>query len=305
MKYAKPPLTFDQQADLLLGRGLIAERDKLIRCLGEVNYYRLSAYWYTFRIPEDPQDRLRPNTTFDIVWERYAFDRQLRILTMDAVERVEIAMRTRLVNGFSLRHGPFGHTNRKNLSGMTRGTHNVFLRKINEQAERSREPFVKHYQQKYHSEKHLPLWMAAELMTLNTVLTFYRHVETSLKQEIAAHYGVSDKVMESWLLSLNEVHNLCAHHARLWNRTLGNTPMIPRRRKHPQWHEPIQTPASGIFPVLTVLRYMLDKIAPQSQWPKRFHELLGRFPQIPLHLMGFPKDWDKHAIWGADEKIKS
>lgn len=45
MKYTKPPLTFEQQADLLLGRGLSADRPTLLARLQAVSYYRLSAYW--------------------------------------------------------------------------------------------------------------------------------------------------------------------------------------------------------------------------------------------------------------------
>ncbi|HTX99162.1 MAG TPA: hypothetical protein VMG09_04005 [Bacteroidota bacterium] len=43
MKSEKPALTFEQQADLLLSRGLIADKTTLIKRLEAVNYYRLSA----------------------------------------------------------------------------------------------------------------------------------------------------------------------------------------------------------------------------------------------------------------------
>jgi hypothetical protein len=109
MKYTKTALSFGEQAELLLGRGLEADRDELIERLRAVNYYRLSAYWYTFRIPGDPADRLRPGTSLDTVWRRYAFDRHLRLLVMDAIERIEIALRTEVVNRFTMQHGPFDY----------------------------------------------------------------------------------------------------------------------------------------------------------------------------------------------------
>ena len=46
MKYTKPALTFEQQAQRLLDRGLIANKITLVERLNVVNYYRLSAYWY-------------------------------------------------------------------------------------------------------------------------------------------------------------------------------------------------------------------------------------------------------------------
>lgn len=88
MKYAKPPLTFEQQADQLIQRGLIADRGLLIERLSSVNYYRLSGYWFHRRLPDDS---FKPGTTFAAVWDQYVFDRRLRLLVMDAVERIEIA----------------------------------------------------------------------------------------------------------------------------------------------------------------------------------------------------------------------
>jgi hypothetical protein len=53
MKYSKPPLSFESQADLLIARGLVAYRTKLISRLEVVNYYRLSGYLYPFRNLDD------------------------------------------------------------------------------------------------------------------------------------------------------------------------------------------------------------------------------------------------------------
>lgn len=42
-EYTKPHLSLAQQADLLMGRGLSADRNELMRTLHHVGYYRLSA----------------------------------------------------------------------------------------------------------------------------------------------------------------------------------------------------------------------------------------------------------------------
>src|SRR5277367_3352549 len=95
VKYTKPVLSFEQQADQLLNRGLEADRARLIETLSRVSYYRLSAYWHPFK---QPDESFAPATTLDMVWRRYTFDRQLRLLVMDAIERVEVAiLRTLMV----------------------------------------------------------------------------------------------------------------------------------------------------------------------------------------------------------------
>ena len=117
MIYSKKALTQEDQADLLLARGLIASRSELINRLRAVNYYRLSAYLYPFR---QPDNSFRPGTTLDMVWRRYSFDRRLRIILLDAIERIEVALRTRLVYHFVQAHGPFGHLDEKNLPGFNK-----------------------------------------------------------------------------------------------------------------------------------------------------------------------------------------
>ena len=63
MQYTKPALTFEEQADLLLSRGLLGDKDELVSILSRVNYYRLSGYLFPFR---DKNDRYKPGTTFTI-----------------------------------------------------------------------------------------------------------------------------------------------------------------------------------------------------------------------------------------------
>jgi len=96
VKYTKPALSFDDQAQRLLDRNLIARnKAELVKRLSiVVNYYRLSAYWYPFKQvdPITGDERFTPNTAFEIIWGRYTFDRRLRLLVMDAVEHVEVAI---------------------------------------------------------------------------------------------------------------------------------------------------------------------------------------------------------------------
>lgn len=298
MRYTKPPLTFEQQADQLLQRGLVAEREKLIARLSEVNYYRLSGYWYPFRMPDG--EVFPSGTTLDLIWDRYVFDRQLRVLVMDGIERVEVAVRTALANRLSLRHGAFGHLDRRHLPNISVGRHRRMLEKIQNEEDRSNEVFVGHYHSKYSSETNLPLWMAVELMAFGTMLTLFRGAESEVKREIASRYGIADSVLNSWLLSLNTVRNACAHHARLWNRSLGTPIMIPRGRKHPEWHSPVDIGAQPrrLFAVLSALRYLVRQIAPQSGWPERLIYLLEKkHPDIPIQQMGFPPNWKESPIW--------
>lgn len=113
MKYNKPALTFQEQANLLIARGLIVDKPgELENYLSQVNYYRLSGYWYDFKNIDiiTGEETFRPGTTFQMIRDRYEFDRRLRLLFMDALERIEVAIfRTQLVEANTTRYGPFGY----------------------------------------------------------------------------------------------------------------------------------------------------------------------------------------------------
>jgi len=100
-RYTKPALTFDEQVDRLLRRGMIGDREAIKSRLSTVNYYRLSAYWYPFRkhgaTPTDRRlDDFVEGTAFDTIWDRYIFDQKLRLIVMEAIERIEVAARTQI-----------------------------------------------------------------------------------------------------------------------------------------------------------------------------------------------------------------
>ncbi len=301
MPYTKPPLSFEQQAQRLLDRGLIADKAALVTRLGTVNYYRLSAYWYPFKRIDSATgaERFAPGTTFETIWRRYAFDRNLRLLLMEAVERVEIALlHTRLVEHFTLLHGPFGYVVRGNFSpNFLPDDHAKLLAEINEAVDRSKEEFVGRFRAKYADEPHLPLWMAAEIMTFGQLFTLYRNLNRAEQQALAKPFGLFPPVLESWLHTLNFIRNACAHHARLWNSELPIRPRIPDSRHDPDWYTPARFTNDRVFVVLTLLRYLLRRIEPQIQWQERLERLLKAFPDVPIREMGFPENWVECRIW--------
>lgn len=293
MRYNKPALTYEQQADQLLARGLIADRVTLIERLQSVNYYRLSGYWYPFRKDDST---FQQGTTFETVWRRYTFDRRLRLIVLDAIERTEIAIRTEVTYRMAHAHGPFGYLNTANMPNLEGADHLRLISQLRDTYARSRESFAKHFHDKYGDEHDLlPVWMVTELMALGELLTFFRGIPTGMKQAIGAKFGVSDRVFESWLRALLAVRNVCAHHSRLWNRELGYKPTIPRKDR--QWHQPVEIRDNRVFAILTILKYFMNSIAPQSNWPGRLIELLEEYPDVPRAPMGFADNWRECPIW--------
>jgi abortive infection bacteriophage resistance protein len=199
--YAKPHLTLAQQVDLLISRGMaIADRSAAEGYLSTVGYYRLSGYWYPYReIAGDPparSDQFITGTSLDQVMALYDFDRRLKLLTLDALERVEITMRFRA--GYVLgRRGPFAHLDSANFDGRFTKTRETRPSKFDEwngklaQAQiRSREDFVTHFNTKY--DGRLPIWVATELLDFGGLSFLYEGMHRTDREEIAAELQVVD-----------------------------------------------------------------------------------------------------------------
>jgi len=299
LKYSKPPLSFEEQADLLMRRGMEGDRSLIVQRLAAVNYYRLSGYWYPFRSSDDT---FRPGTCFDDVWTRYVFDRHLRLLVMDAIGHIEIAVKTHVAYHHSHTFGPFAYaTNPKSLPGLKH--RDEFLARLRGEVERGRETFVEHFHHKYGEEhQDLPLWMLTEVLSFGSTLTLFRACPLPVANEVANAFSVPSKVLSSWLLCLSAVRNICAHHGRFWNRVLGVKPMIPRAYTHPDWNTPTTVPNDRVFAVLTICRYCLDQLGMLGRWPERLQDLLHEWPSVPLHNMGFPAGWDTGPLWASGER---
>lgn len=281
MHYSKPALTFEDQLGLLRKRGLaIRDPERALRWLSNVSYYRLSAYFLPFKDGEN----FRVGTDFNDIAGVYIFDRKLRLLMLDAIERVEVAIRTAVTYQIAHTYGPIGHTDPGNFSPDFE--HSRFLTELNAEEQRARETFTKHFRKKYAEDPYLPVWMATELLSFGTISKLYQSLQPMLRQRIAIPYGIDAQFLISWLHTLTYVRNVCAHHKRLWNRQLAIRPKFPSRKAYWKCTVPNN---ERLYAVIAVLQHMMAVASPHSLWQQRLHGLLANHPHIPLAAMGFPK----------------
>lgn len=246
----------------------------------------MSAYFLPFKQSE----QFQKGANFKDIINLYTFDRKLRLLALDAIEPIEIALRTQIIYHLSHKYGTFGYLDEKNFSN--RFKHATWLKNLNSSIKDSTETFIKHYKTKYTLATHLPLWMAIEVISFGNLSYFFRGLKGEDKQIIAKIYGVSDIVLTSWMHSLVYLRNVCAHHARLWDKTLTFKPALPE--KSPIW-KGIKN--NRIYALLILMEYLLNEVNPNSTWGSRLQSLLKNYPEVSLATMGFPKDWLIRTPW--------
>jgi abortive infection bacteriophage resistance protein len=101
----KAPRTIADQLQLLKDRGMLFRNEAdALHYLENISYYRLKGYWWDMQT-DRVNHTFHTDTYFEEVIERYNFDRHLRIILFDAIERIEIALRTKMIYHLSLNHG--------------------------------------------------------------------------------------------------------------------------------------------------------------------------------------------------------
>ncbi|MEI8257328.1 MAG: Abi family protein, partial [Deltaproteobacteria bacterium] len=251
--YTKPALTIAEQIDLLRTRGMVLDQPAAMKALEQLGYYRLSGYWYPFRKFDAAGVRLdefRLGTTLDAVISQYEFDRALRLELLNAIERIEVALRTAVTYHFAHHAGPQGYADPAHFR--TGFAHADWLSRADDEVSRSREKFIEHFAAKYEGFPRVPIWMLTEVVSIGSLSKLLTGLATPIQSGIARQYKVHQVVLTSWVHALTVVRNHCAHHARLWNREFGVKPKRPERDL--RW---AALDNGRLFAVLLVLRHML------------------------------------------------
>ncbi len=245
-QYQKPALSFVDQLEQLKSRGLVVDDEShALLQLSSISYYRLSAYWYPYRERDDQGvvgDNFIAGTSFDDVVTLYEFDRHLRLLVIDALERIEVYIRTLISFHIAHTHGAFGHNDPANFHPNFQ--HAKWLAKLSREAERSSDAFITHYKIKYSGFPRLPIWMITEVMSLGSLSFCFKGLKPTDKRAISSQLNLHHRGLADWLHKLTYIRNVCAHHSRLWNRELSLRPSRPREAA---WNVPITPQNDRIF----------------------------------------------------------
>jgi len=294
--YGKGWLSFEDQIRMLELRGIEIDNPQGARdFFRHVNYYRFNSYCQPF---ETARHSYAPGTTFSLIRALYEFDRALRGLLAEAIEIIEIDLRTTVGYFFGQQHGCFGHIEAGNFHRTF--PHADWHGKLQGDAVRSRELFIENYRAKYQEYPDLPIWIAVEIMPFGELSRMFRGMTARDQKPVVERYGIPPLVFSSWLHHLVYVHNLCAHNSRLWDRAWSVKPKLPRAL---DWMPPMLPDGARLFATLLIISRLLQRCPAQgafaSRWRTAVEHHIAALPPVPdgLARMGLPKNWIKHSKW--------
>lgn len=145
MEYTKQPLTISDQIATLKARGLVfADEQKAQQMLATVSYFRLAVFLRPMEADKTTH-QYKSDSTFEKAIALYEFDAELRELVFRGISRIEIALRTKMIHHFSMKHGAFWFLNMQLCNNERLFLEN--LNAIDREISRSKEDFIReHFQ---------------------------------------------------------------------------------------------------------------------------------------------------------------
>ncbi len=282
---------------LLKKRGLtISDELKARNYLTHIGYFRLSAYFYPLLQLPKTAHNYKTASTFEQVLNLYRFDRKLRLLVFNEIEKIEVAIRSIMVNT-ACQHFNDAFWITQNLYFYNQSYFNSSIAEIDSELIKSKEDFIEHFKNTY-NDLYPPSWMIAEILPLGNICRIYKNLnDTGLKKKIASQFGLQPQAFESWIMTIGGLRNMCCHHSRLWNRVLPLRTSLPQKTQFFWLNSPSAVNVQRVYFRLCMIQYLLFSVSPQNTFKEKLIDLLCKYPGVDITAMGFTADWRDEPLW--------
>ena len=292
MEFSKPFQSIEQQLEILSERGVIIDCNAE-HYLRHINYYRLAGYSLPFQ-KDCKTHAFYPNTKFSDILNLYIFDREFRLLLLDAIERIEVSVRANWSYCFAKNYGPLAYIDPKSSNNSHQHAENML--RLKQECQRSYEAFIMHFR---NNNIDPPVWAACEVMSLGLLSKWLKSMKSpKCRNEMEECYGLDYSVLASFIEHLSYLRNLCAHHSRVWNKKMTKIMQIPKSKpvglvKNFNFNA---VATRKIYNTLIMIIYFLGLICPENHFKHRLVGLLDIHAIDPVQ-MGFPGDWYVYSVW--------
>ena len=298
MTVNKKSRTIEEQIELLKSRGmLIKDEQSATFYLNHISYFRLKAYWWDMQADRE-KHIFAPGSCFEDVIARYHFDRQLRLILFDAIEFIEIALRTKLIYHFSQAYGGLWYLDDSLV--IDKKKHNENVADLQSEFARNGEHFAKDFRTK-HPNENPDAWIIFEVATFSTLSKIYSNLKAELPQKslVTHEFGLNSVgELSSWLAAISYLRNVIAHHSRMFGRDILKRPVLPKKPRR-QWLQSAVTPVQEKKPFVAIstMVYLCNAINPNNEIKNKLIKLFNNNPTIPIYKLGFFNNWQNEPLW--------
>lgn len=225
----------------------------------------------------------------------YHFDKKLRLLLFNEIEKIEVAIRSVLANiGCQELNDKYWITKPEYFANPKKFYQTLAI--IEKELTSSKEDYIEKFRQNF-IEDYPPAWMITEVLSFGNLNYIYSNIASNkLMKRIADYFGLKPQVFTSWLTVLANLRNMCCHHARVWNRDFMLNPAEPHKTKN-SWINASKVDKKKIYYRLCIIRYFLASVSPNNNFNKKLSDLLIDFPSIDIAAMGFNPNLENEDFW--------
>ncbi len=287
-------LPYEQIINLKRRNLVILNEEKAVDYLTNIGYFRLSAYFYPLLLEPKNKHIFKSGSNFEMALSMYKFDRKLRMLIFNEIEKIEIAIRASITDLVCKElNDVFWITDPRYFRNKEKFTKT--LQNITREVSRSSEDFMTHFKEKYNNP-YPPAWMIVEVVPLGVLCNVFTNLtDSSVKKKVAQRFGIRHGVFHSWILTIAGLRNMCCHHVRMWNKRLILRPIVPKKTDFLFVEN--MSELDRMYCRLCIVKYFISTIAPNNKFTKKLKDLLNRYPTIDVRAMGFPNDWQNEPLW--------
>lgn len=283
---------------LLQSRGLIVNDEKKAEhYISHIGYFRLTGYMYPLLSSPKSNKLFKEGATFEQVMMLYRFDKKLRLLLFNEIEKIEVAIRSTLVQvACEVTGDSFWMTDEANFLNLDLFSKTKLL--IEDELNHTREDFISRFREQY-SDPFPPAWMLVEILPFGVITKLYSNLKNQrIKKRIAQTFGLQRIPFESWLTIIAVTRNSCCHHARVWNRIFSIVPTWPSKVAFPWLDLPTNT--RKVYFDLCVVKYFLNVVSPGNDMLNKMQALFALYPKVDLRALGFPNgNWQDEPLWAV------
>lgn len=146
------------------------------------------------------------------------------------------------------------------------------------------ELFVRHHIENYNGK--FPIWVAIEIFSFGMLSKFFSNLKKKPKDYISKHYyRFPPEYTTSWLHSLANLRNICAHYGRLYNRHFALKPPLGNKDKR------LGIQQDRLFAIIFVLKYLINDERAWDDFIANLEALFERYDSVDKTLIGFPINW--------------
>lgn len=298
--FDKKAISLQEQIIKLQQRGLIiTENDNATHYLSHISYYRVGEYWHSMQ-DDKREHSFKENSKFKDVISLYNFDSELRILLFGVIEKIEISLRTKLIYHLSHEFNPWWFQDFDLFIDSKELVKT--LSNLEEELARTKETTIKnHFKNHKDDLRFPPSWKSLEQTSFGSLSKLYGNLKNNIKSKdvIASEFGaVNHTYLPSWLQTIAQIRNYCAHHSRLWNK---NLPGSPKLLSNPPYLWIVDVPKQHEFQKLyihfCIMKYLMNRIQPDNDFTEKLSMLFTNYPNVDTNALGMKINWQNEPLW--------